>query len=47
MDQINQHIRSYNNLHTITAKNLGQPLVKYMKDFVIQLERDIDHGEMT
>jgi len=47
VDQINQHIRSYNNLHAITAKNLGQPLVKYMKDFVMQLEREIDHGQMT
>jgi len=43
IDQVNQQIRHYNNLHTMTAKNLGQPLVKYMKDFVIQLECEIDH----
>jgi uncharacterized protein len=43
IDQVNQQIRHYDNLHTMTAKKLGQPLVKYMKDFVIQLGREIDH----
>ena len=46
MDQINQQIRYYDNLHTVTAKNLGHPLVKYMKDFVMQLEREIDYGKI-
>jgi uncharacterized protein len=43
IDQVNQQIRHYDNLHTMTAKNLGQPLVKYMKDFVIQIQCEIDH----
>lgn len=46
MDQINQQLRYYDNLHTITAKNLGQPLVEYMKDFVMQLEYEIDYGKI-
>jgi HD superfamily phosphodiesterase len=46
IDQINQQIRYYDNLHTMTAKNLGQPLVNYMKDFVIQLETEINHQTM-
>jgi uncharacterized protein len=47
IDQVNQQICHYDNLHTETAKNLGQPLVKYMKDFVIQLEHEIDHRAMS
>jgi putative nucleotidyltransferase with HDIG domain len=43
IDQINQQISNYVNLHTKTARNLGQPLVQYMKDFVLQIEREVDH----
>jgi HD superfamily phosphodiesterase len=43
IDQINQQIRYYDSLHTMTAKSVGQPLVNFMKDFVIQLEREIKH----
>jgi putative nucleotidyltransferase with HDIG domain len=46
IDQINQQIRYYDNLHTMTAKSLVQPLVNYMKNFVIQLEREINHQTM-
>jgi uncharacterized protein len=42
VDQINQQSRYYDNLHTRTAKLLAEPLVHFMKDFVIQLEREID-----
>jgi uncharacterized protein len=41
-DQINQQIRYYtDNLHTETAKKLAEPLVQFMKDFMIQLENEI------
>ncbi|HEX9897476.1 MAG TPA: HD domain-containing protein [Dehalococcoidales bacterium] len=40
-DQINQQIRYYANLHTMTARNLAFPLVEYMKAFVIQLDSEI------
>lgn len=42
IDQINQQTRYYNNLHTRTAKLLAKPLVGFMKEFVLQLEREID-----
>lgn len=40
-DQINQQIRYYGNLRTETAKQLAEPLVQYMKSFILQLEREI------
>ncbi|MDD5190964.1 MAG: HD domain-containing protein [Dehalococcoidales bacterium] len=43
IDQVNQQIRHYENLHTLTARKLGQDLVEYMKSFVIQLENEIEH----
>jgi len=44
IDQINQQIRYYDHLHTKTAKRLGEALVQYMKDFILQLEREIVHA---
>ncbi len=41
IDQINQQIGYYHNLHTRSAKKLGVPLVEYMKSFVIRLENEI------
>jgi uncharacterized protein len=41
IDQVNQQIRHYDNLHTKTARKLGAPLVQFMKDFVLQLEREV------
>jgi uncharacterized protein len=41
--QINQQIRLYDILHTITARKLARPLVKYMQDFVLQLEREVNN----
>ena len=41
IDQVNQQIRHYDNLHTRTARKLGEPLVQFMKDFVLQLEREV------
>lgn len=43
IDQINQQIRHYDNLHTRTARNLATPLVHFMKSFVLQLEHEIAH----
>ena len=41
IDQINQQIRYYDNLHTRTARQIAKPFVKFMKDFVLQLELEI------
>ena len=44
IDQINLQIHYYGNLSTETAKRIGGPLERYMKDFVIQLESEIESG---
>jgi putative nucleotidyltransferase with HDIG domain len=41
LDQINFQISYYDNLHTITARNLATPLVDYMRFFILQLEHEI------
>ncbi len=46
VDQINRQIRYYDNLHTATARELGTPLVEFMKGFLRQLEREIRHSGM-
>lgn len=43
IDQINQQIRYYENLRTETAKQLAEPLVQFMKDFILQLEHEINY----
>ena len=47
IDQINLQIHYYDNLTTGTAKRLAEPLVKYMKDFILQLESEILSGRDT
>jgi putative nucleotidyltransferase with HDIG domain len=42
IDQINFQISYYENLKTETAKRLAGPLVKFMKDYVLQMEREIE-----
>jgi len=42
IDQINFQISLYDNLNTETAKRLAKPLVEYMKEYVVQLEREIN-----
>lgn len=42
IDQINQQISYYDNLHTGTAKRLALPLVDFMKNFVLQIEQEIN-----
>lgn len=41
VDQINFQISCYNNLKTTTANIIARPLVKYMKDYIKQLEREV------
>ena len=41
IDQVNQQIRYYDHLHTETARNIAASLTQFMKDFVLQLEREI------
>jgi hypothetical protein len=41
IEQVNQQIRYCDGLHTMTAKKIAIPLVKYMKNFVLQLEKEI------
>jgi putative nucleotidyltransferase with HDIG domain len=43
IDQVNQQIIYYHNLHTQTAKDLARPLVGFMKNFILQLEQEISH----
>ncbi len=40
VDHINFQISLYDNLHTKTARRLAQPLLEFMKEFIIQLERE-------
>ena len=41
VDQINLQIHYYDNLATNTARRLAEPLTQYMKDFILQLEKEI------
>jgi uncharacterized protein len=41
IDQVNQQVRYYDNFHTMTGRNLAVPLVRFMKDFVLQLETEV------
>jgi uncharacterized protein len=44
IDQINFQISYHENLRTETAKRLAWPLVEFMKNYVLQLEREIEGG---
>ena len=41
MDQVNFQISFYDELHTETAKQMGRPLIEFMRAFVIQLESEV------
>lgn len=43
IDQINFHISYFDNLHTETGRLLAKPLVEFMKNFLIQLENQINN----
>jgi putative nucleotidyltransferase with HDIG domain len=40
-DEINMQIHYYDSLNTDTARCLAEPLVQYMKDFILQLEGEV------
>lgn len=42
-DQINFQIDFQENLKTATAKKLAKPMIKYMKDFIIRLEDEVNN----
>jgi len=42
IDQINFQISYYENLRTETAKLLAKPLVKFMKNYVLQMEGEVE-----
>ncbi len=46
IDQINFQTNYYSSLRTKTAKQLAEPLVQYMKSFVLQLEREISFSNL-
>jgi putative nucleotidyltransferase with HDIG domain len=41
VDQINFQISAYQLLKTKTAKNIAKPLIMFMKDFILQMEKEI------
>ncbi|MBN1400547.1 MAG: hypothetical protein JXA74_06900 [Anaerolineae bacterium] len=41
VDQVNFQISLYGELHTSTARRLGQPLVAFMRAYVLQLEAEV------
>ena len=45
IDQINFQISYYRNLRTKTGRQLAEPLVQFMKDFVLQLEDEIRNAD--
>jgi uncharacterized protein len=44
IDQINWQISYYEDLRTETAKRLAAPLIEFMKDYVLQMEREVKGG---
>jgi uncharacterized protein len=42
VDQINFQISFHDNLHTGTARRLAEPLVEFMKEYLIRLENEIN-----
>ncbi|MBN2390759.1 MAG: HD domain-containing protein [Anaerolineae bacterium] len=46
MDQINLQISLIDELHTDTAQRIAEPLVAFMKAFVVELEAQITHVEL-
>jgi uncharacterized protein len=45
IDQINFQISFYGELHTETARQVGKPLVEFMKAYVIQLDSEINNSQ--
>jgi len=47
IDQVNFQISYHRSLRTKTARRLAEPLVQFMKDFIIQLEDEISHCNLN
>jgi hypothetical protein len=45
IDQINFQISCYDNLSTDTAKELAKPLLKFMRNYIMQLESEINESK--
>ncbi|MBN2240403.1 MAG: HD domain-containing protein [Dehalococcoidales bacterium] len=43
IDQVNQQIGYFQVFHTETARKYAAPLIEFMKQFVIQLEKEVTH----
>ncbi|UCB43116.1 MAG: HD domain-containing protein [Dehalococcoidales bacterium] len=43
IDQINFQISYYDNLNTKAAKRMAKPLIDYMKEYIVQLEHEINN----
>jgi uncharacterized protein len=46
IDQVNFQISFYGGFHTETARQIGKPLVEFMKAYVIQLDSEISTAHM-
>jgi uncharacterized protein len=46
IDQINFQLSCYDNLRTATARRIGQPLVEFMKEYLVQLDTEITAGQI-
>lgn len=44
IDQINLQIHYFDNMATATARKIARPFVAYMKNYVLQLEKEITFG---
>ncbi|GAC1644478.1 MAG: HD domain-containing protein [Herpetosiphon sp.] len=47
IDQINFQLSCYENVQTRKARELAQPLVAFMHDYVVQLEQEINTGRTS
>ena len=41
VDEINMQIHYYDNLNTAAAQRLAEPLMQYMKNFILELEDEV------
>ena len=42
-DQLNFQISCFDNLKTKSAKQIAKPLLKYTKDYILQLQKEIEN----
>lgn len=45
IDQVNFQIGFYGEIHTETAKQIGQPLVEFMKAYIVQLDSEVNAAQ--